>query len=136
MILRIDHRSEIGIVDQIVTQIARSVRSGDLDPGERLPTVRQLAADLGVAPGTVAKAYTALESVGVVQSNGRRGTKVAATADLPRLDSGEVSAVPATVADAAARLASLARAAGMSEDDVLRLVREAHRSHSIPASRA
>lgn len=128
MILRIDHRSEIGIVDQIVTQIARSIRSGELGPGERLPTVRQLAADLGVAPGTVAKAYAELDAVGVVEANGRRGTRVAAIADLPRLDSGEVSAVPASVADAAARLATLARAAGLREDDVVQLVREAHRS--------
>ncbi|CAN5433084.1 GntR family transcriptional regulator [soil metagenome] len=61
---------------QIRAEVLRAVASGELGADDRLPTVRQLAGDLGVAPGTVQKAYAELESDGVVVSHGRRGTFV------------------------------------------------------------
>ena len=57
--------------------MARRAASGDLPAGTRLPTVRALAADLGLAANTVARAYRELESDGVVVTEGRRGTFVA-----------------------------------------------------------
>jgi DNA-binding transcriptional regulator YhcF (GntR family) len=48
-----------------------------MEAGERLPSVRDLAAELGIAPGTVARAYSELESRGVVETEGARGTRVA-----------------------------------------------------------
>jgi DNA-binding transcriptional regulator YhcF (GntR family) len=50
---------------------------GDLKPGDRLPTVRHLADKLDIAPGTVARAYGELERLGVVVTEGARGTRVA-----------------------------------------------------------
>src|SRR5215467_9740372 len=67
--------------EQIRAQIADQARNGRLPSGVRLPTVRQLALDLSVAPGTVARAYRTLEEGGVIETRGRHGTFVAATGD-------------------------------------------------------
>ena len=63
--------------EQLRTQIARLVGSGQLAPGARLPTIQQLANDLALAPGTVARAYKELERDGLVVSRRRKGTVVA-----------------------------------------------------------
>lgn len=62
--------------EQIRTQIAAHVDSGELQPGDRLPTVRRLADDLGVATNTVARAYRELEATGVIETRGRAGSFV------------------------------------------------------------
>ena len=66
--------------EQLRAQIATRAASGDLPAGTRLPTVRALAAELGLAVNTVAKAYRALETDGVITTEGRRGTFVSASA--------------------------------------------------------
>lgn len=63
--------------EQIQAQISSLIAVGLLSPGTRLPTVRALAADLGVAAGTVARAYKELEALGIVITNRRQGTVVA-----------------------------------------------------------
>ncbi|HEU0014716.1 MAG TPA: GntR family transcriptional regulator [Longimicrobium sp.] len=60
-----------------MAQITEHAATGELRPGERLPTVRQLADRLDVAPGTVARAYGELERRGVVVTEGARGTRIA-----------------------------------------------------------
>ncbi len=65
----------------IAALIARSIRAGDLGPGQRLPTVRDVAADLGVSPATVSAAWQALRSNGAIVSRGRAGTFVRDTSD-------------------------------------------------------
>jgi DNA-binding transcriptional regulator YhcF (GntR family) len=77
MIVRIDPASPSSPAEQLVAQIAASIDGGELAPGDRLPTIRSLAADLGLAPGTVAKAYAELERAGWLHGQGRRGTVVA-----------------------------------------------------------
>jgi DNA-binding transcriptional regulator YhcF (GntR family) len=67
--------------EQLRTQIAEEARSGRLPVGYKLPTVRGLAEELGLAPNTVAKAYRALESDGTIETRGRAGTFVAAAGD-------------------------------------------------------
>jgi DNA-binding transcriptional regulator YhcF (GntR family) len=62
---------------QIFEQVRAAVERGDLEPGAVLPTVRQLAGDLGVAPNTVARAYAELQEEGLIVADGRRGTRVA-----------------------------------------------------------
>jgi DNA-binding transcriptional MocR family regulator len=62
----------------IAGTIARLIASGDLAPGDRLPTVRELAVDLGVSPATVSHAWQALASVGLIVSRGRSGSFVRA----------------------------------------------------------
>ena len=72
-----DPASAVVPFEQIRTQLAGLIRSGDLADGQRLPAIRQLAADLRVAPGTVAKAYSMLESEGLLETSRTRGTRVA-----------------------------------------------------------
>ena len=64
--------------EQIRAQIAALIAAGTLAPGTRLPTVRSLAADLGIAAGTVARAYKELEQSGLLETRRRNGTVVAA----------------------------------------------------------
>lgn len=64
--------------EQIQSQITSLIAVGELREGTRLPTVRSLAGDLGVAAGTVARAYKELEAAGTVITNRRQGTVVAA----------------------------------------------------------
>jgi GntR family transcriptional regulator len=61
---------------QIMDQFRSLIERGELRAGDALPTVRQLAGDLGVAPNTVARAYSELQEEGLVTSDGRRGTRV------------------------------------------------------------
>jgi DNA-binding transcriptional regulator YhcF (GntR family) len=76
VILRIDPRNALPVYEQIRQQVTRMAVTGILSPGSRLPTIRQLAVDLGIAKGTVARAYELLESSAVVESRGHKGTFV------------------------------------------------------------
>jgi DNA-binding transcriptional regulator YhcF (GntR family) len=62
---------------QIFEQIRALIERGELRPGEPLPTVRQLAGDLGVAPNTVARAYADLRLEGLITTEERRLSRVA-----------------------------------------------------------
>ena len=66
--------------EQLRRQLAELIEAAVLQPGDRLPPVRQLAADLGLAVGTAARAYRELESAGLVTSRRGGGTRVSATA--------------------------------------------------------
>lgn len=75
--IAVNLRSPVPPYEQIRSQISSIITSGSLKPGERLPTVRNLATDLGVAAGTVARAYKELEHEGLIESRRRHGTVVA-----------------------------------------------------------
>jgi len=75
--IQIDDGSDRSIYEQIVARVKEAVAVGDVSAGERLPTVRRLADQLDIAPGTVARAYSELERLGVVVTEGARGTRVA-----------------------------------------------------------
>lgn len=77
MIIEVDPDDPTPVYEQIRGQVKRMVAAGTLEVGTRLPTIRQLATDLGLAKGTVAKAYEVLLRDGIVVSGGRRGTVVA-----------------------------------------------------------
>ncbi|MFQ1003715.1 GntR family transcriptional regulator [Modestobacter sp. SSW1-42] len=117
MDVTVDLASPTPPYEQIRAQIAAAIDSGQLDEGTRLPSMRALAADLGVAIGTVARAYRELEGAGLVASRRRLGTVVAAPS-VPAADAGDVR-------QAAAELASRAHRAGMSEETALSLLRAA-----------
>jgi GntR family transcriptional regulator len=75
--LVVDESLETPPYRQIVEQLRAAIERGELRAGMPLPTVRQLAGDLGIAPNTVARAYTELQGEGWLTSGGRRGTHVA-----------------------------------------------------------
>jgi GntR family transcriptional regulator len=71
--------------EQLRRQLADLITAGQLSPGDRLPPLRQLAGDLGVAVGTVARTYRELEQEGVLTSRRGGGTRVAATGRAPAM---------------------------------------------------
>ena len=116
--LTVDLTSPTPPFEQIRGQIAGHVLAGLLPAGSRLPTMRALAADLGVAVGTVARAYSELESAGLVASRRRTGTVVTGEAAVA-IDAEQ--GVRAIAADLAAR----ARRDGVDAETVLAIVRAA-----------
>ncbi|MBC7639012.1 MAG: GntR family transcriptional regulator, partial [Rhodoferax sp.] len=72
----LDDDSGLDKYEQVRGTLATRIADGSLAAGTRLPTVRTLAADLGVAPHTVARAYRELEQAGLVDTRGRAGTVV------------------------------------------------------------
>ncbi len=74
--LTVDPASGTPPFEQLRRQVAAMVAEGTLSPGSRMPTVRRLAADLGLAANTVARAYRELETDGVIATHGRKGTFV------------------------------------------------------------
>lgn len=76
MMLRVDSSLPLPVYEQIREQVVRMVAAGTLTPGTRMPTIRQLASDLKLAKGTVAKAYALLEESAVLETLGHRGSFV------------------------------------------------------------
>jgi molybdate-binding protein/DNA-binding transcriptional regulator YhcF (GntR family) len=84
-VIHVDFSSDIPIYLQIGEQVRMAVAAGRLRPGDRLEPVRRLAAQLGVNVSTVARAYRLLEHVGVIETNRRRGSVIAAKVEDPEL---------------------------------------------------
>lgn len=84
MIVTVDPDSPTPPFEQLRGAIRRLVATGDLPVGTRLPTVRQLASDLGLAPGTVGRAFRELEAEGIIATRGRHGTHVQAVPPSPK----------------------------------------------------
>ena len=80
--IRLDATDPTPPYEQLRRQIAAAIGSGVLPTGSQLPTVRQLAGDLGVATGTVMRTYTELEAAGLVRTGRGAGTVVAAAPQL------------------------------------------------------
>lgn len=95
--------------EQLRAQLIAAVRSGEATAGDKLPTVRALASELGLAANTVAKAYRALESDGLIQTRGRSGSFVASHGD----------ATQQAAQDAASAFASRMRDLRVDADDAL-----------------
>ena len=119
MLIEVDTASAVPAYEQIRAQIETMVGSGLLTTGAPLPTIRQLAADLGLAVNTVARAYRELESAGTVISRVRHGTVIADTAH------GRVPAAETErrLSDAAAAYALVCRQLGVSVEDAVSAVR-------------
>jgi DNA-binding transcriptional regulator YhcF (GntR family) len=77
VLITVDQDSPVPPYEQVRVQLAELVGDGRLPVGSRLPTVRQLAADLRLAANTVARAYRELEAAGLLETRGRNGTFVA-----------------------------------------------------------
>lgn len=112
MILHLTFDSDVPIYQQIRNQIVLGIASGQLVPGEKLPTIRALAEESGVNMMTVSKAYQLLKQEGYITTDRRSGATVRART---------VGEPPAeTVEGLRLRLCEL-RLAGMSRDAVLKL---------------
>ncbi|WP_455358117.1 GntR family transcriptional regulator [Streptomyces sp. SYSU K21746] len=115
--ISIDPAAGTAPYEQLRTQIAGQARSGRLPVGYKLPTVRGLAEELGLAANTVAKAYRALEADGVIETRGRNGTFVAAAGDAADR---EAAAAARAYAERAVRLGLDRDAARAAVEDALR----------------
>ena len=113
--LVVDAASAVPTFLQLRAQLIDQVRSGALKPGARIPTVRALAEELGIAPNTVAKAYRHLEEDGIVETRGRNGSFIS-----PQGDAAERKAQ-----EAAATYAARVRQLGIDRADALRFVTDA-----------
>jgi len=115
----IDADSATAPFEQVRTQIASAVAAGQLSAGTRLPTVRGLAADLGLAANTVARAYRELESDAVIATHGRGGTFVRSEV----LDEAAAhSGIPDLARTAAADYVHTVRRLGLGSQEAARLV--------------
>jgi GntR family transcriptional regulator len=117
--LQVDTASPVPPYEQIRAQLQTMVTSGALPEGTRLPPIRQLAGDLGLATNTVGRAYHELELDGLVATRGRHGTVVRSGATLAAPEREEV------VAQAADAFALEAQHHGAGLDDALAAVRQA-----------
>lgn len=77
MIINLDYQSRIPIYEQIVLEIERYVALGILKPEEQIPPIREMATELGINPNTVKKAYSILETKGVIVTISTKGTYIA-----------------------------------------------------------
>ncbi|GAC50920.1 GntR family transcriptional regulator [Gordonia aichiensis] len=111
--LRIDPAADRAPFEQIRVGVIDLVSRGELLVGERLPTVRALAADLDLAPNTVARSYRELEAAGIIETRGRRGSFIRAGSNTTLDD-----AQRATVEHVAAL-----RAMGIDDATIVNLVR-------------
>lgn len=119
MRIQLDTSSPAPLSAQLRDRLAARIRSGRLLPGDRVPPVRRLASELGLAPNTVARAYRELEVAGLLVGRGRRGTFVAdRLPERPRDAAGALGL-------AAEAYARRARQLGASPEEALRAVRGA-----------
>ncbi len=117
MVIKIDEYSDIPIYMQIRNQIVMGISSGELKPGEQLPTVRALALEIGINTMTVSKTYQLLKSEGYIFTDRKNGARVRTEIDK----SGQIT--EANKAELR-RIVSEARLSGVSKQDIIRLIDE------------
>jgi DNA-binding transcriptional regulator YhcF (GntR family) len=115
--LKLDPQSAVPPFEQVKQAVLAAATSGRAAVGTRLPPVRALAAHLGIAANTVARAYRELEQAGAVETRGRAGTVITAGGDEAR----------GRVAAAADQFAVVVRSSGLSERDAVAYVQAALR---------
>lgn len=111
MLLRLDFSSDMPIYQQIRNQVVTAIASGQLKPGEKLPTIRALAEECGINMMTASKAYQLLKSEGYITTGCRDGAMVRLPAGAPD---------PRTLEGLRLRLCEL-RLAGMGREEALEL---------------
>jgi GntR family transcriptional regulator len=111
----VDPGSGVAPSRQIRDQLVRLIRLGELPVGAQLPSIRQLAGDLGLSVGTVARVYRELEAAGVLHTARRNGTVVAAVPD-------QETDTAAALERAAAEFVISAKALGVSLEDAQQAV--------------
>lgn len=115
MIVQVDAGSPVPPFEQVRSSLAEQINDGRLAVGTKLPTVRRLAVDVGIAPNTIARAYRELEEAGLIETRGRAGSFVASSGDESRR----------LARDAAATYAATCRSLGLSPTEALAIARAA-----------
>jgi DNA-binding transcriptional regulator YhcF (GntR family) len=113
--IAIDSTSPVPPFEQLRAQLARQIHDRTLAVGARLPTIRRLAADLGLAVNTVGRAYRELEEAGMIETRGSAGSFVSAAGEQAR----------ERARRAAAAYAAVIAAAGIDTDEAIHIVRAA-----------
>ena len=116
----VDPGSGVAPWRQVRDQFAHLIRVGELQVGAQLPSIRQLARDLRLSAGTVARVYRDLEATGILHTARRKGTVVAA---VPPSDADSAAAL----ANAAAEFVAYARTLGADKQDAVQAVLHAYR---------
>ena len=115
--LVIDPKSAVPPYEQLRVQLVEQIGDGTLAAGAKLPTVRRLAEDLGLAANTVARTYRELETLGLIETRGRNGSFVSA----------QGGAAERGAQDAARAFADRIRQLGVDADAALEYARAALR---------
>ncbi|MEX2315658.1 MAG: GntR family transcriptional regulator [Pirellulales bacterium] len=129
MFLRIEKGSAVPISRQIADQIATFCASGSLQPGERLPSVRELARELAVNQNTILRVYERLSGDGLIEMRHGQGTFVAA-----RAKAGQLAIHRDRLVDELRQVARQAFGLGLSTDELHQLLAEA--ANGLEARRA
>ena len=122
----IDNKSSKAIYEQITEQMKYHVLCGNLKPGDAIPSVRKLALDLNITPGTVAKVYQELEREGIIETIRGKGTFIAEKIEL-KPDEGKLSMVKRDLKSAILELKMM----GYSKDDVTSLVKNLYKEMEV-----
>jgi GntR family transcriptional regulator len=118
---QLDRGSGLATYLQLVQQVRQALRLGLLEPGDQLPTAREVVAKLTINPSTVLKAYRELEREGLVTARPGQGTFVSASLGRP------AAREHASLRRDLARWMRAARAAGLDQEDIAALVASARR---------
>jgi GntR family transcriptional regulator len=118
MVLTVDIDSPVPPYEQIRAQISTMAASGVLAAGDRLPSIRQLADDLGIATGTVARAYRELEAEGLIVTRGRHGTHISEPPKLTQRQRHD------QLREAASSYADRAGQLGADPEEAIRVLRQ------------
>ena len=113
---RLDTRSGVPTYLQLVQQVKHALRIGILQPGDQLPTVKEVVGRLAINPNTVLKAYRELDREGLVEA--RRGQGTFVSLELPAAEPGDYTALRSALL----RWIERARAAGLDEESINALV--------------
>jgi GntR family transcriptional regulator len=116
---RIDRRSGVATYQQLVDQVEHALRLGLLQPGDRLPTAKEVVAATAINPNTVLKAYRELERGGLVEAKRGLGTFVSRSLAMPR------DAAEGPLRDEIADWVGRAKQAGLGREDVAALMKVA-----------
>lgn len=118
--IQLDFRSGTPIYTQIVEQVNQQIVSGELKPGDQLPTVRALALELRVNFNTVARAYRLLDEAGIISTQQGRGTYILEVPPPKRTDKLRQQALEALTRD----YLSEAHRLGCSPDEISKVLKE------------
>lgn len=116
--LTVDIASSTPPYEQLRDQLTRYIVGGQLPAGSKLPAIRQLAHDLGLAPGTIARTYTELEHTGLIRTRRPQGSFVVD-------DPGGLPPEPARLTRLAEAFAAQVRQLGVGQDEAVKALRAA-----------